>query len=144
MKGNRSMQDMTEGRPISLILKFFFPLLFGMLFQQFYNLVDTAIVGKFLGPDDLAAVGATGSVNFLILGFCMGVSSVLVSSVVVVSVVVVSVVAGVSVFAAQAAKANTMVRARSNAMIFFILGIPPFKNFTIRRGFARTSSTYPL
>ena len=64
MKGNRSMQDMTEGRPISLILKFFFPLLFGMLFQQFYNLVDTAIVGKFLGPDDLAAVGATGSVNF--------------------------------------------------------------------------------
>ena len=66
MKGNRSMQDMTEGRPISLILKFFFPLLFGMLFQQFYNLVDTAIVGKFLGPDDLAAVGATGSVNFLI------------------------------------------------------------------------------
>ena len=67
------MQDMTEGRPISLILKFFFPLLFGMLFQQFYNLVDTAIVGKFLGPDDLAAVGATGSVNFLILGFCMGV-----------------------------------------------------------------------
>ena len=73
MKGNRSMQDMTEGRPISLILKFFFPLLFGMLFQQFYNLVDTAIVGKFLGPDDLAAVGATGSVNFLILGFCMGV-----------------------------------------------------------------------
>ena len=70
---NRSMQDMTEGRPISLILKFFFPLLFGMLFQQFYNLVDTAIVGKFLGPDDLAAVGATGSVNFLILGFCMGV-----------------------------------------------------------------------
>lgn len=74
MKGNRSMQDMTEGRPISLILKFFFPLLFGMLFQQFYNLVDTAIVGKFLGPDDLAAVGATGSVNFLILGFCMGVA----------------------------------------------------------------------
>ena len=73
MKRNRSMQDMTEGRPISLILKFFFPLLFGMLFQQFYNLVDTAIVGKFLGPDDLAAVGATGSVNFLILGFCMGV-----------------------------------------------------------------------
>ena len=45
MKGNRSMQDMTEGRPISLILKFFFPLLFGMLFQQFYNMVDTIIVG---------------------------------------------------------------------------------------------------
>ncbi len=66
------MQDMTQGKPLSHILRFFFPLLFGMLFQQFYNLVDTAIVGKFLGPQDLAAVGATGSVNFLILGFCMG------------------------------------------------------------------------
>lgn len=73
MNGKNTMQDMTEGRPISHILKFFFPLLFGMLFQQFYNLVDTAIVGKFLGPQDLAAVGATGSVNFLILGFCMGI-----------------------------------------------------------------------
>ena len=66
-------QDMTEGSPLRHILKFFFPLLLGMLFQQFYNLVDTAIVGQFLGKDNLAAVGATGSVNFLILGFCMGV-----------------------------------------------------------------------
>lgn len=72
MKSTSTMQDMTVGRPVSHILKFFFPLLFGMLFQQFYNLVDTAIVGKFLGSQDLAAVGATGSVNFLILGFCMG------------------------------------------------------------------------
>lgn len=66
-------QNMTEGSPLRHILKFFFPLLLGMLFQQFYNLVDTAIVGQFLGKDSLAAVGATGSVNFLILGFCMGV-----------------------------------------------------------------------
>ena len=49
------------------------PLLFGFLFQQFYNLMDTLIVGRFLGVDDLAAVGSTGSVNFLIIGFCMGV-----------------------------------------------------------------------
>ena len=68
-----TMQDMTVGSPVHHILKFFFPLLFGMLFQQFYSLVDTAIVGRFLGPDALAAVGATGSVNFLVLGFCMGV-----------------------------------------------------------------------
>lgn len=73
MKTAGAMQNMTEGKPIKHILRFFFPLLFGMLFQQFYSLVDTAIVGKFLGPYDLAAVGATGSVNFLILGFCMGV-----------------------------------------------------------------------
>lgn len=75
MAGKSVTQDMTEGKPIRLILKFFFPLLFGMLFQQFYNLVDMAIVGKTLGADNLAAVGATGSVNFLILGFCMGVCS---------------------------------------------------------------------
>ena len=61
-------QDMTQGKPVSLLLKFFFPLLFGMLFQQFYNVVDMAIVGKTLGSENLAAVGATGSVNFLILG----------------------------------------------------------------------------
>lgn len=66
-------KDMTKGSPMKLILGFSVPLLFGFLFQQFYNLVDTIIVGRFLGVDDLAAVGATGSVNFLIIGFCMGV-----------------------------------------------------------------------
>lgn len=68
-------RDMTQGSPMKLILGFSIPLLFGFLFQQFYNLVDTIIVGRFLGVDDLAAVGATGSVNFLIIGFCMGVCS---------------------------------------------------------------------
>ena len=64
---------MTEGRPLKLILGFAVPLLFGNLFQQFYNLVDTIIVGKFLGVKSLAAVGRTGSINFLIIGFCMGI-----------------------------------------------------------------------
>lgn len=66
-------KDMTSGSPMKLILGFSVPLLFGFLFQQFYNLVDTLIVGRFLGVDALAAVGATGSLNFLIIGFCMGV-----------------------------------------------------------------------
>lgn len=66
-------RDLTEGNPFSLILGFSVPVLFGFLFQQFYNIVDTAIVGKFLGKEALAAVGATGSVNFLVIGFCMGV-----------------------------------------------------------------------
>lgn len=56
---------------MKLILGFSVPLLFGFLFQQFYSLVDTVIVGRFLGTDNLAAVGSTGSVNFLIIGFCM-------------------------------------------------------------------------
>ena len=66
------IRDMTSGSPTGHIVKFFFPLLMGMLFQQFYNMVDTAIVGKFLGSGALASVGATGSVMFMILGFCMG------------------------------------------------------------------------
>lgn len=66
-------KKLTSGKPMSLILGFSLPLLVGMLFQQFYSLVDTIIVGKFLGVDALAAVGSTGSVNFLINGFCMGV-----------------------------------------------------------------------
>ena len=62
-------KDMTDGKPIKLILGFAVPLLFGNLFQQFYNLVDTIIVGKFLGVNSLAAVGSTGSINFLIIEF---------------------------------------------------------------------------
>ena len=55
-----------------LLLSFGFPVLLGNLFQQFYNVVDTAIVGRTLGGDALAAVGSTGSVNFLVVGFCIG------------------------------------------------------------------------
>lgn len=66
-------KDMTTGSPMKLILQFFVPLLFGMLFQQFYNMMDTMIVGKILGVSALASVGATGSINFMIIGFCMGV-----------------------------------------------------------------------
>ncbi len=64
---------MTNGSPSKHILGFAVPMLFGMLFQQFYNLVDTIIVGKTLGVEALAGVGATGSINFMIIGFCMGV-----------------------------------------------------------------------
>ncbi len=66
-------KDMTIGSPMKLILQFCIPLFFGMLFQQFYNMMDTIIVGKFLGVHALAAVGATGSINFMVIGFCMGV-----------------------------------------------------------------------
>lgn len=68
-------KDMTTGSPMKLILGFSIPLFFGFLFQQFYNIVDTIIVGCFWGVDDLAAVGSTGSINFLIIGFCIGVCS---------------------------------------------------------------------
>ena len=70
-----STKDMTAGSPMKLILGFSIPLLFGFLFQQFYSVVDTIIVGRILGVNALAGVGATGSINFMIIGFCMGVCS---------------------------------------------------------------------
>lgn len=72
-EGCNMTKDLTKGSPIKLIIGFAVPFLFGLLFQQFYSVVDTMIVGKCLGPEALAAVGATGSLNFLIIGFCMGV-----------------------------------------------------------------------
>ena len=63
---------MTAGPALPLILKFTLPLLLGNLLQQTYSLVDAAIVGKFLGINALASVGASTSVVFLILGFCNG------------------------------------------------------------------------
>ncbi len=69
----KTTRDLTQGKPLSLILGFGVPLLFGFLFQQFYNVADTAIVGRFLGSGALAAVGSTGSVNFLVIGFVMGI-----------------------------------------------------------------------
>ena len=67
-------KDMTVGSPMKLILSFSMPLLIGFIFQQFYSVVDTFIVGRTLGMNALAGVGATGSINFLIVGFVMGVS----------------------------------------------------------------------
>jgi putative MATE family efflux protein len=72
---NKNTKDMTVGSPLRLILGFAVPLLMGLIFQQVYSLVDTIIVGKFLGVSALAAVGATGSINFLIIGFCLGICS---------------------------------------------------------------------
>ena len=68
---NRTL-NMTKGRPLPLILRFCLPILLGNLMQQFYNMADAAIVGKFVGTGALAAVGATGSILFLVIGFVDG------------------------------------------------------------------------
>ncbi|HBA62941.1 MAG TPA: MATE family efflux transporter [Lachnospiraceae bacterium] len=65
-------KNMTEGNPMKLILMFAVPLLIGNLLQQTYNIIDAAIVGRILGTDALAGVGASSSVQFLVLGFCSG------------------------------------------------------------------------
>ena len=69
------VKEMTKGKPLSLILGFCIPMLLGNLFQQLYSMVDTIIVGKALGTQELAAVGSTGAVSFLVLGFVMGITS---------------------------------------------------------------------
>ena len=68
-------KDMTTGNPVKLILLFSIPLLIGNIFQQFYSMVDTIIVGRFLGVKSLAAVGSTGSMSFLIIGAVLGLTS---------------------------------------------------------------------
>ncbi len=68
-------KDMTQGSPVKHILLFSIPLLIGNVFQQFYSMVDTIIVGRFVGVDALAAVGSTGSLVFLINGFALGLTS---------------------------------------------------------------------
>lgn len=66
-------KSMTEGKPLPLIVQFAVPLLIGNLLQQTYNIIDAAIVGQVLGADALASVGASSSVQFLVLGFCIGI-----------------------------------------------------------------------
>lgn len=67
--------SMTEGSPIKLILAFAAPMLIGNIFQQFYNLVDSTVVGKFVGANALAAVGSTGTLTGLTLCLCFGITS---------------------------------------------------------------------
>ena len=69
------MKDMTKGNPIRLILQFAIPLMIGNLFQLLYNLTDTRIVGSFLGEGALAAVGATSSLNALMIGLLTGMTN---------------------------------------------------------------------
>lgn len=77
-KGKKSSIDMTQGNPFQLLLSFTLPMLLGNIFQQFYSMVDSIVVGRFVGVDAFAAIGATGAVLFLmisvIIGFTVGIS----------------------------------------------------------------------
>lgn len=71
----KAVFSMTEGSPSMLLLKFTIPMLIGNLFQQFYNMVDSIVVGRFVGSNALAAVGATGSLNFLFFAMSFGIAA---------------------------------------------------------------------
>lgn len=68
-------RDMTKGSPLPVILRFTLPLIIGNIFQQLYNMADTIIVGRYVGADALAAVGSTGTIMFLVLGFAQGITA---------------------------------------------------------------------
>ena len=65
-------KDLTTGNPGKIIFNFTLPIFIGNVFQQFYSMADTIIVGKFVGTKALAAVGSTGTIMFLINGFILG------------------------------------------------------------------------
>ena len=67
--------DMTKGSPLRLILTFSIPLFIGNLFQQLYSMVDTIVVGRFVGVDALAAVGSTSGFSFMVVGFAQGLTA---------------------------------------------------------------------
>lgn len=68
-------KELTQGNPIKLIILFAIPMLIGNIFQQFYAMVDTMVVGQFIGVQALAAVGATGGITFFVLGFILGLAN---------------------------------------------------------------------
>lgn len=72
MKKQSTTLDLTHGPVLPLMLRFCLPILLGNLMQQFYNMVDAAVVGHYVGTNALAAVGATGSLTFLVIGFVDG------------------------------------------------------------------------
>jgi putative MATE family efflux protein len=98
-------KNLTVGNPALLILGFTIPLLIGNLFQQFYNMADTLIVGRTIGIQALAAVGSTGSIYFLILGFMFGFTQ------------------GLSIITAQRFGAGDMTGVRKSFATSIMLGI---------------------
>ncbi len=72
---NKYIVDMTTGNETRLLLRFALPMVVGNIFQQFYNLVDSAIVGRFVSSNALGAVGVVGNLNFFFFSLCLGLGS---------------------------------------------------------------------
>jgi putative MATE family efflux protein len=71
----KNVMDMTEGKPLGMLLIYTAPLLVGNIFQQLYNTVDSVVVGKYVGANALAAVGVCGSINFLMFALSSGLAN---------------------------------------------------------------------
>lgn len=99
------MRDLTKGRPEKLLLSFSLPIFFGNLLQLTYSLVDTRIVGSYLGKSALAAVGATSTLSGLLIGFLMGLAN------------------GFAIIQAQCFGAKDMKKLRKSLAASFVLGV---------------------
>ena len=71
---NKRVKDMTKGNPAKLLLQFTIPLLIGNVFQQLYNMVDSIVVGNFVGENALGAIGTTNSLQFFFFSLVLGLS----------------------------------------------------------------------
>lgn len=104
-KDSGAVKDLTVGEPAKLIFYFTLPLLAGNVFQQLFGFVDTLIVGRFLGVEALAAVGCTGSLMFLMLGFVIGATN------------------GFSIYAGQCFGAKDFDRLRYSVVVCMVLSL---------------------
>lgn len=107
------MKDLTKGKTLPLIMGFAVPIALGVIFQLLYNLADTRIVGEFLGEDALAAVGATSSLNNMIIGFLMGMTN------------------GFAIIVARCFGAKDMASMKNAAVATFLLGLAMSFVFTV-------------
>ena len=112
----KNANDMTVGRPLKVILFFAIPMLLGNIFQQIYNLADTAIVGHILGDKALAAVGASGSVVGLFMGLAFGIPNGF-------SIVVARYFGAKQYDQMKRAVASSMVIGGASALILSIIGV---------------------
>ena len=107
------MRDLTKGSPAKLILTFAIPIFLGNIFQLFYSLVDTRIVGVYLGEEALAAVGATNSLSSMLIGFLMGITN------------------GFAIIVARFFGAGDYKKMRKSVAATFVLGIGTALVFTV-------------
>ena len=120
----KNANDMTVGRPLKVILLFAIPMLLGNIFQQIYNLADTAIVGHILGDEALAAVGASGSVVGLFMGLAFGIPNGF-------SIVVARYFGAKQYDQMKRAVASSMVIGGASALILSILGVWGIKSLLV-------------
>ncbi|MCM1298389.1 MAG: MATE family efflux transporter [[Eubacterium] siraeum] len=125
--------SLTEGSPFRLIMLFALPILFGNVFQQLYNIADTAVIGNVLGDSSLAAMGAASPIYSLIIGFANGVTNGF-------SIVIAKFFGGENAERVRKSAAMTVLLTLVISAVLTaagLLGLEPLLNFPLRNAFFR-------